>query len=242
MENKIMNTPENDTPDAGTTAPLNFGGSSPFTSGQTEPLTDEAPVVEQSEVSVEAPVEETAAAPVEAPAEEVVEVTTASADQVEVFPPDASTIPAEELAPTAEVPATPQTELEAEVAKELEAHASNPAEVPASTVPAELPVIAGKTDAEIEADIKARDALNAKIEDGQKAQRQDVLAQIKKVVETYKIPLPELGEYLGIKGTRKGSKAKPKYKDPASDKTWSGRGKEPLWIKGKDRTGFLITP
>lgn len=33
----------------------------------------------------------------------------------------------------------------------------------------------------------------------------------------------------------------PKYRDPKTGKTWTGRGKPPLWIVGvKDRTPFLI--
>lgn len=286
----------NDTPEKGT-APLNFGSSSPFTSGQTEPLTDVTPEVaeaapeavateavseapqdpteapaDQGEQPVTAttetetaPVEQADATPAEEvptqtaseetpsvteapagedsasgeqPAEQVGEVTAPTIEQEPsdpIVPNDVSTTPAEELAPTAEEPATPQTQLEADVAKELNALAGNPAE------PADIPVIAAANDAEIERQIAARDELNAKIEQNQKAQRVDVLAQIKRVVETYKIPLAEVGEYLGIKGTRKGTKAKPKYRNPADGKEWSGRGKEPLWIKGKNREEFLIT-
>ena len=34
----------------------------------------------------------------------------------------------------------------------------------------------------------------------------------------------------------------PKYRDPASGKTWTGRGKPPLWIAGaKNRDSFLIS-
>jgi DNA-binding protein H-NS len=32
----------------------------------------------------------------------------------------------------------------------------------------------------------------------------------------------------------------PKYRDPQSGATWSGRGKPPAWIAGKDKTKFLI--
>lgn len=32
----------------------------------------------------------------------------------------------------------------------------------------------------------------------------------------------------------------PKYRDPATGATWTGRGKPPNWINGKDRTQFLI--
>jgi DNA-binding protein H-NS len=52
----------------------------------------------------------------------------------------------------------------------------------------------------------------------------------------------------GRGGKRKAAAAAPastvgvaKYRDPASGKTWTGRGKPPLWIAGaKDRQAFLI--
>ncbi len=38
----------------------------------------------------------------------------------------------------------------------------------------------------------------------------------------------------------KGSVGTPKYRDPATGATWTGRGKPPNWINGKDRAPFLI--
>ncbi|KAA9155708.1 H-NS histone family protein [Delftia sp. BR1] len=40
----------------------------------------------------------------------------------------------------------------------------------------------------------------------------------------------------------KGSVGAPKYRDPATGATWTGRGKPPNWIAGKDRTPFQINP
>ena len=37
-----------------------------------------------------------------------------------------------------------------------------------------------------------------------------------------------------------GSKVAPKYRDPATGATWTGRGKPPKWIAGKDRETFAI--
>ena len=37
-----------------------------------------------------------------------------------------------------------------------------------------------------------------------------------------------------------GGKVAPKYMDPATGKTWTGRGKAPKWIEGQERTQFLI--
>ena len=31
-----------------------------------------------------------------------------------------------------------------------------------------------------------------------------------------------------------------KYRDPATGKTWSGRGKAPYWLEGKDRSIFAL--
>jgi DNA-binding protein H-NS len=37
-----------------------------------------------------------------------------------------------------------------------------------------------------------------------------------------------------------GGKVAAKYRDPATGQTWTGRGKAPKWIDGKDRSAFLI--
>ena len=46
------------------------------------------------------------------------------------------------------------------------------------------------------------------------------------------------------RGTGKSSgprgKVAPKYRDPATGQTWTGRGKAPKWIDGKDRQAFAI--
>jgi DNA-binding protein H-NS len=31
-----------------------------------------------------------------------------------------------------------------------------------------------------------------------------------------------------------------KYRDPATGSTWTGRGRAPLWLNGKDKNDFLI--
>ena len=86
-----------------------------------------------------------------------------------------------------------------------------------------------------------REKLDAEIKAKQDAQKASVIAQIKTVVDTYSIPVDELVEALGgLKSKRKGVKVKQKFRDPASNATWSGRGKEPAWIKGQNRDDFLI--
>jgi DNA-binding protein H-NS len=43
----------------------------------------------------------------------------------------------------------------------------------------------------------------------------------------------------GKRGQKSGTKPA-KYRDPASGATWSGMGREPVWIKGQSREQFLI--
>ena len=84
---------------------------------------------------------------------------------------------------------------------------------------------------------KLDDEIKAKVD----AQKASVIAQIKTVAETYGITANELVEAMGgLKSKRKGVPAQPKYRDPATGVIWSGRGKEPAWIKGQDRTKFAI--
>ncbi len=45
---------------------------------------------------------------------------------------------------------------------------------------------------------------------------------------------------IGASTQRATKTVAPKYRDPATGQTWTGRGKAPLWIRDKDRDEFLI--
>jgi len=36
------------------------------------------------------------------------------------------------------------------------------------------------------------------------------------------------------------AKLKPRYRDPATGKTWAGRGRTPRWLEGRNKAEFLI--
>ncbi|WP_153099086.1 H-NS family nucleoid-associated regulatory protein [Paraburkholderia hayleyella] len=74
-------------------------------------------------------------------------------------------------------------------------------------------------------------------------------AEIDKVIEEIRSKIDEYGltaQNLGFAGAaRRGRPPRkeplpPKYLDPKSGNTWSGRGKPPKWISGKNRERFLI--
>lgn len=62
------------------------------------------------------------------------------------------------------------------------------------------------------------------------------LAEVRELVSKYQMTESDI--FGGKKGKR--VKVPPKYRDPVSGKTWSGRGRAPKWIDGKDREQFLI--
>lgn len=72
-----------------------------------------------------------------------------------------------------------------------------------------------------------------------KANRRAIINQIVEVVNDHDIPVDELVDALGGLKRKLGPAAR-KYRDPVSGATWSGRGKEPIWLRGKDRTKFQI--
>ncbi|MBX3604041.1 MAG: H-NS histone family protein [Piscinibacter sp.] len=77
-----------------------------------------------------------------------------------------------------------------------------------------------------------------------------VIAQLKKTISQYGLTAEELGlggggKAKAVRGARKTaarrSAGAPKYRDPKSGQTWTGRGRPPAWIAtAKDRNAFLI--
>ena len=103
-----------------------------------------------------------------------------------------------------------------------------------------------KTYAAIQAEI-AR--LQRQAESARKTEIAGVVGRIKEAIAAYGLTADDLGfgaRRAGQKAASNRTAARssigvPRYRDPASGKTWTGRGKPPLWIAGvKDRDAFLI--
>jgi len=66
-----------------------------------------------------------------------------------------------------------------------------------------------------------------------------VVTQIRQLMADYGIQASDLG--ISAKRKRKsGTPAAPKYQNPQTGDTWTGRGRAPKWIEGKDRAKFAI--
>jgi DNA-binding protein H-NS len=88
--------------------------------------------------------------------------------------------------------------------------------------------------------IAQRQALEAEITALTAAERQGELAKIREAIGTFGFTADELFGKAKKAGKVSKSEVAPKYRDPESGSTWSGRGKPPAWIAGKERPPFLI--
>lgn len=66
------------------------------------------------------------------------------------------------------------------------------------------------------------------------------IAQIKAIMHEYGISLEELSRSDSGAVKRRGTVA-PKYRDPVTGATWSGRGRTPRWLEGKTKSDYSVT-
>jgi len=80
--------------------------------------------------------------------------------------------------------------------------------------------------------------LEEQLEAARQAELETAIQQVRQIVQEYSLTAEDLG--LGNKAKkRKVMTVAPKYMDPKTGATWSGRGRAPAWI-GKNRDRFLI--
>jgi DNA-binding protein H-NS len=69
---------------------------------------------------------------------------------------------------------------------------------------------------------------------------EQTIAEIKQTIADYGITAEE----LGFSSKRTAAKKTPlpaKYRNPKTGETWSGRGRAPAWLAGKNRERYLIS-
>ncbi|KFJ10846.1 H-NS histone family protein [Delftia acidovorans] len=80
--------------------------------------------------------------------------------------------------------------------------------------------------------------LDARIAEAMKTEKAGAVAEVRTLVQQYQ--LTEQDVFPSRSAKPKGSVGEPKYRDPATGATWTGRGKPPNWIQGKDRSSFQL--
>lgn len=91
--------------------------------------------------------------------------------------------------------------------------------------------------------------LRKQLEAERKEERTQAIAAARELIKNHDLTAADLG-FSGKAASKKVSGDKrnvvaPKYQDPASGKTWTGRGKPPAWLsaklaEGRDKQDFLI--
>ena len=93
------------------------------------------------------------------------------------------------------------------------------------------------------AELKAQIArLQAQADEARRTELGNVIEEIRGKIAEYGLTAQDLGFAAAARRGRPPKKAPlpPKYQDPKSGNTWSGRGKPPKWIAGKNRERFLM--
>ncbi len=83
--------------------------------------------------------------------------------------------------------------------------------------------------------LAAKSALDAEIAQARKEAADAALVRVHELVEAFGFTTDQVFPLIPAKKT-----AAAKYRDPATGATWTGRGKPPNWIQGKNRDDFLI--
>ena len=85
--------------------------------------------------------------------------------------------------------------------------------------------------------LEQRAQLEKQISDARKAEVGDAVAKIRALMKDYDLSISDIEP---SRSADKREKVEPKFRDPATGATWTGRGKPPAWIKDKNRDDFAI--
>jgi DNA-binding protein H-NS len=93
--------------------------------------------------------------------------------------------------------------------------------------------------------LKQREALEQQISEARRRELSDAVSQVRTLVAEYGLTAQDVfpvGKASGKSGrsSTAGTKVAPKYRNPATGETWTGRGKAPKWIQNESREKFVI--
>lgn len=85
-----------------------------------------------------------------------------------------------------------------------------------------------------------RQALDNQIDQARQREVSDAVAKVRSLVEEFGLTQADVFGSGRKARTQAGRKVAPKYRDPESGLTWTGRGRQPKWIQGKNVNEYLI--
>ena len=88
--------------------------------------------------------------------------------------------------------------------------------------------------------LKQREALEQKINEARRNELSEAVAQVRALVTEFGLTAQDVFPTGRARSAGAGSKVAPKYRNPATGQTWTGRGKPPKWIQNGSREQFAI--
>ena len=90
--------------------------------------------------------------------------------------------------------------------------------------------------------LKQREALEQKINEARRNELSEAVSQVRALVTEFGLTAQDVFPAGKARSASAGSKVAPKYRNPATGQTWTGRGKAPKWIQNENREQFAINP
>lgn len=88
--------------------------------------------------------------------------------------------------------------------------------------------------------LKQRETLEQQINEARRQELAGAVAQVRALVAEFDLTPQDVFPAGRARSASSGTKVAPKYRDPATGQTWTGRGKAPKWIQNQDREKFVI--
>ncbi|WP_284336685.1 H-NS histone family protein [Comamonas sp. NoAH] len=89
--------------------------------------------------------------------------------------------------------------------------------------------------------LKQRDDLEKQIQEARKRELAEAVGKVRALIEEHGLSAEDVfPPARSSRGANAGTKVAPKYKNPETGETWTGRGKAPKWIQDQDRSKFEI--
>lgn len=88
--------------------------------------------------------------------------------------------------------------------------------------------------------LKQREDLEKQISEARQSEMANAIAKVRALIDEYALTPQEVFPASRARSAASGTKVAPKYRDPVTGQTWTGRGKAPKWIQNQDRTAFVI--
>ena len=89
--------------------------------------------------------------------------------------------------------------------------------------------------------LKQLEDLEQQINEARTRELADAVAKVRNLIAEYGLTADDVFPPVRARASSNaGAKVAPKYRDPATGQTWTGRGKPPKWIADQDREKFAI--